>query len=154
MLAASTITHLIKGVLDDCISARGFVSNCGASVRIGLLYGAASEAPCTYVLPGRQKCEQRYGLVQQISREYQIRAFADLNDHPTLTEFELVDRVIWDVRRCMESRELTLPDYVDRIAYAGDQPGYREEGGSIVGAVINYDVMYTVSINDAETPIT
>lgn len=154
MLSASKITFLIKGVLDDCLAERGFPSNCGASVRVGLLYGAASEAPSVYVLPGRQTCEQRYGQTQEIRREYQIRAFADLNDHPTLSEFELVDQVIWDVRRCMESRELTLPDYVDRLAYAGDQPGYREEGGSVVGAVINYDVMYTVSIDDAETPIT
>lgn len=152
-LIATEITRALIDLMGTCVTARGYTSNCGASVYLGQLRGAATQAPAIFVLPGRQSGEVRYGELREVTRSYQITAYADLNDHPTLDEAGLVDLIIWDLRRCVESHEPTLVGLAQRVRYVSDQPGYREDGGSIVGAGLQYEIQYAVNLNDPETAL-
>jgi len=147
LLVSSRITDEFAAVLRGATTARGYTSNVGASVRIGQLRGAAEEAPSCYLVPGRQSPgEARFAHRRLVVRGYEIRGFIDMNDHSTLSDHEAVDLVVWDIRRCVESGRGPLADLVERIAYSGDRPGYREDGGTIVGAAIEYDVVYHVDL--------
>jgi hypothetical protein len=150
-LVPTEITRELAILLADCTTANGYVSNVGAVVQIGQLRGAYQQAPAVFVLPGRQSGTARYGEVREMTRDITVRGFADLNDHPTLDEVELIDTIIWDLRRCIESQSQTLDSLVQRLSYASDRPGYREEGGTIVGAALTYQVQYAVNLNDPET---
>jgi hypothetical protein len=150
-LLATQITRTLADLVSTCTTARGYASNTGASVQVGQIRGTYRQAPAAFVLPGRQSGGGRYGEVREVTREIQVRAFADLNDHPALDEIELIDLVIWDLRRCIESYDESLAALVQRIRYVSDLPGYREEGGTIVGAALTYEIVYLVSITDPET---
>lgn len=150
-LIPTQITDELADVLRTCTTSRGYTSNVGATVHVGQLRGAHKQAPAIFVVPGRQSGDVRYGEVREVTREYVVRAFADLRDHPTLAEEALVDQVIWDVRRAIEAQLEVLLELAQRVRYIGDQPGYHEEGGTIVGAALSYEIQYLVNINDPET---
>jgi hypothetical protein len=141
------ITRRLKAMLEACIPANGYASGVGADVRIGQLRGAATEAPAAFVVPGRETGETIYDESIEMVREFEIKAFADTKAHPTIEDHELVDRVIWDVRQCLESYDAELADLIDGIRFQNARPGYREDGGTLVGASITYEVRYVVNIN-------
>ena len=141
------ITRQIKLMLERCTTANGFVTNLGARVEIARGKAGSEEAPAAFVIPGRQSGEPLYDDAVEQVRAYEITAIADTHDHPDIDDYELVDRLIWDVRRCLETRDEALAELVDSIKYTSDRPGYREDGGTIVGASITYEVRYTLQIH-------
>jgi len=154
-LNATTITAALVTVLRTVTAANGYVSNVGASVRVGEVRGMATQAPACFVIPGRGgPGEARYGEARQVIREYEVRGFASVLDHPTISDYALVDTVIWDIRRAMESYEPAVDSLIQSLAYRGDRPGYREEGGNAVGAAVTYELTYLVTLTDPETVLT
>jgi len=151
-LLATQITQALAARLATATTANGYTSNCGSAVFIGQTRGADRQAPAVFLLPGRQSGEGRYADEREVRREYDIRGFADLNSHPHLSEAALIDLIIWDLRRCCESNNDALTGLIERLSYRSDQPGYREEGGSIVGAALTYEIQYICSITDPTTP--
>jgi len=151
-LVATDITHTLAELVRNCTTRRGYTSNVGAAVYVGLLRGAAQQAPSAWIIPGLQRGSERYGELREVTREYKVSGFADHNDHPSLDEVGLVDLIIWDLRRCIESQDDILAAMVERLRFVSDQPGYREEGGTIVGATLSYELTYLVNLTDPETP--
>jgi hypothetical protein len=149
MLVATQITEAFAAQLRLLTAAHGYTTNVGAEVHVGMLRGAAEQAPACYLLPGRQSAgEGRYGTRRLVLRSYEVRAFVDLRDHPAWSEAQAVDAVIWDVRAGVETAQGALHGLAERLAYQGDRPGYREEGGTLVGAAIDYTVAYFVDLSD------
>jgi hypothetical protein len=159
-LLATQVTEALSARLRGCVAGAGYRSNVGATVRTGRLSAHTTEAPCIYLLPTRGADTRAYGEAAVVyTRQYEIRAFADLNAHPEIVrevdpdaaDADLIDQIIWDVRRCLETGQ-PLPG-VDYLHYLSDTPGYREDGGSTVGAVLLYEVRFAVSLLDPSTPI-
>jgi hypothetical protein len=154
MSASTEITREIATLLRGTTRANGYQSNVGATVFLGQLRGGKTQAPCCYVIPGQHDpTSVMYGAAREVRRSYEIKAIVDANDHATLEDIDLVDLIIWDVRSVIETNEDRLGGLVQRISWTGDRPGYREDGGSLVGASINYDVIYRVNIDDPTTAI-
>ena len=151
MLLPSRITQEIAALLQQCTEARGFLSNVGSDVRIGAYSGDYTEAPALFIVPGRQSAEPRYANHKVVRREYELRAFVSVNDHATLQDYEVIDLVILDVRQCLQKPWAALREIVEQVIYVGDQPGYRESGGVIVGASIQVAVVYDIDLTLPET---
>jgi hypothetical protein len=147
-MLATDITDGVADLLKEALTANGYVSNIGTNVVIGRTKGAAIEAPSAFVIPGRATSTRLYGEVREKVRQYEIRVFADLNDHPTLAEHELVDLLISDVEQILEARSYLLDDLIDRFAHVSEQPGYHESGGSMVGATLTYELTYQITLSD------
>lgn len=152
-LLATEITNALVALLTQCVARRGFVSDVGARVFASLLKADYSQAPAAFIHPGRTTADVLYGEARRVSRVYTITACANSLSHPTLSDAALADQIVWDVRRCIESPDDTLLELVERVRFLNDQPGYREEGGSIVGATLTYEVSYAVDLNDVETAL-
>lgn len=159
-LLATQITEALASRLRGCVAGAGYRSDVGARVRTGRLSASTTEAPCIYLLPTRGVGSMSYGDSAVVySRQYEVRAFADLNAHPELVrevdpdaaDVDLIDQIIWDVRRCLETGP-KLPG-AEYLHYLSDSPGYREGGGSAVGAVLIYEVRFAVSLVDPSTAI-
>jgi hypothetical protein len=158
-LLTTQITEALAARLRGCVAGGGYRSNVGARVRTGRMNANAIEAPCVYVLPTRGTGESIYGAVRY-TRSYELRAFADLNAHPELVreqdpdaaDADLIDQIIWDLRRCIEMPDEPLPG-VDILRYVADTPGYRDDGGSAVGAVLNYELSFVVALADPSTAL-
>lgn len=147
---ATYITEAIAARLRGCTAGAGFASNVGASVQTGQMKAGAADAPCLYIMPGRGIGGALYcDSVVEYTRAYELRAFVDLNSHPELSDCDLIDQIIWDVRRIIEIEPLPGADIVRFIS---DQPGYREDGGNLVGALINYEIVFTVNLSDPSRP--
>lgn len=159
-ILATKITESMADRLRGCVTGAGYRSNAGATVRTGRLSAHTTDAPCIYLLPARGTGSLAYGESAVVyTRQYEIRAFADLNAHPELVrevdpdaaDADLIDQIIWDVRRCLETGA-PLPG-VDYLHFLSDTPGYREDGGSTVGAVLLYEARFAVSVTDPSMPI-
>lgn len=148
-LLATQITEALADRLRGCTAAGGFASDVGATVHTGRVKAGASEAPCISIMPGRGTGTALYGVVQY-TRNYEIRAFVDLNTHPELSDCDLTDQIIWDVRRILETDQ--LPG-VELINFVSDQPGYREDGGTLVGALLNYEIAFLVNMSDPSVSV-
>lgn len=148
-LLATLVTESLAERLRGCTAGAGFSSNVGATVRTGRMSAGAVDAPCTYIIPGRGAGNALYGAVEY-TRAYEIRAFVDLSTHPELSDCDLTDQIIWDVRRIIETD--ALPG-ADGVRFVSDQPGYREDGGNLVGALLNYEITFTVDLSDPSTPL-
>jgi hypothetical protein len=48
--------------------------------------------------------------------------------------------VAWDIRRAIELTADRLGGLIDSIKCTGEQPGFREEGGTLVGAGVTYEL--------------
>lgn len=149
-LVPTAITTALTTRLRGAITAAGCASNVGATVQVGRVKAGAVEAPCCYVTPGRGTETRIYGAVQR-TRAYEVRAFADLNAHPALSDCDLVDQIIFDVRRILEEGAALAG--VQDLRYVADSPGYREDGGTLVGALIEYEVDYIIDLTDPTTPL-
>lgn len=159
LLMSVRVTRALASVLEGCTSANGYISNVGAAVYLGKLRGGAVQAPCINLLPGRHSpADPVYNPQWEQTREIEIRAALDANDYldaaniQTLDDIELVDLVIWDVRRCLALGRAALADLGAELRYQGDQPGYREDGGTVVGASLTYSVTYTADPADPDQP--
>ena len=148
-LIATTITEALADCIRDCTAAKGYSSNVGATVEVGRLAAGATDAPCTYLLPGRGTGGQLYGVIEY-TRAYELRAFVDRAAHPTIADAALVDLIIWDLRRIIE--RAPVPG-VDALRFVSDQPGYREDGGNLVGAILHYEIIFQVSLSDPTTAL-
>lgn len=136
--------------LRGATTAAGCVSNVGATVQVARPAAGAIESPCCYLTPGRSTETRLYGVVQR-TRVYEVRAFADANAHPSLSDWDLADQIIFDVRRTLEEGA-ALPGVQD-LRYVSDSPGYREDGGTLVGALIEYEVEYVIDLTTPTTPL-
>ena len=161
MMLATLITRELGALLTTCTAANGFPSNVGAQVFLGQIQGRAEDAPAIWVVPGPQRETQRYGPIVELARDYSIRAFADLRDGAAwaggdraarnLLEVELVDEIIFDIVRCLDTWDLAdspLIGLVDQIRRNGDRPGYSEDGGTRVGCAVDITVTYRVDFSD------
>lgn len=148
-LLATQITEALAARLRECTADAGRVSDVGRTVQVGRVRAGAIEAPCCYLVPARGSDDPHYGAVRRL-RRYEVRAFADANAHPALSDVDLVDRITWDVRQTVESAR--LPG-ADAVRYVADTPGYREEGGTLVGTLIEYEVGYDVDPANPETAL-
>jgi hypothetical protein len=104
-----------------------------------------------FITPGRESATARYG-VQEVQRDWVFTGFVDTTNAGT-EEHELVDQIIWDIRRCVESRDSTLEGLTERVAFSGADPGYHEDGSTIVGAAVTYQVTYSVDMADPSTAL-
>lgn len=145
MLLASQITERLATLLTACQGV-SYPSQVGATVLIGQTKGAEQQAPCVFLIPERATIEGRYAQ-QQTSRDYRVAAFARLSDHPTDTEHGLIDQIIDDVRRALEARDgvatIGLAALGAEIRFQGSTPGYHEDGGQLVGAALQYQLVFT-----------
>jgi hypothetical protein len=151
-LVATQITDRLAVMAATITTANGYTSNVGASVNVADLRGIGTQAPALFIIPSRQRPTRSYAFAQY-EREYQIKAFADLRDHPSLSDHALVDTVIWDVRQCFETHDTALMALADQVSTDDDQPGYSEDGGSIVGASITLPIHYRVDPTDPDTAL-
>lgn len=150
-LVATQITDRLAAIAATITTANGYPSNVGATVQIGARRGMADQAPAVWIVPSRQTVTDLYDSVE-ISREIDIKAFADLRDHPSLSEHGLVDQVIWDVRKAFGAYDATLAALGD-LTLGNDQPGYSEDGGAIVGAGLTLTTTYRVAVDDPTTAL-
>jgi hypothetical protein len=151
-LLSTQITDRLAAMAATMTSANGYSSNIGASVAIAKQRGMGSDAPATFIIPGRQSITRGYAGQVQVEREVSIKAFADLSDH-ALDEHALVDLVLWDLRRCFGGSDPTLLALADQCSAGDDQPGYSEDGGRIVGGALTLQITYRVAVADPTTPV-
>lgn len=150
MLTATAITTRLAEIGATLTAANGYTTNIGANTSVAQHQGMARHAPALYITPGRQRVTKRYARID-IEREIAIKAFIDLRQHPGVDEYELVDRVIWDLRKGFGTYDAGLMAFADRLRIDDDQPGYSEDGGSICGAAITLAITYTVDPDDPTT---
>lgn len=150
LLIATKHSETIVARLRECVSGAGYRSNVGRTVHMGRLAAGAIEAPCCFVVPGRGADDPLYATIAH-TRTYEIRAFADANDHPELSDWDLVDQIVYDVRRTLEARG-ALPG-LDSLRYVSDTPGYREDGGTLVGVLFEYVATYHLDLSDPSNPV-
>ena len=152
MLVSTAITDRLATMAATMTTANGYASNVGASVKVASQRGMGSDAPATFIVPGRQTVTRGYAGLLEIKREIDIKAFADLADHD-LDDHALVDLVLWDLRKKFGTRDTALMALADQIYPAGDQPGYPEDGGRIVGGALTLEITYRVAVDDPTTPV-
>ena len=153
LLRSVQITHALAALLGTCTRANGYLSNVGATVRLGQLRGAAVQAPCVILIPGRHRPTDAIYAPQSLqAREFEIRAALETNAFPTLSDIELVDAVIWDVRRCLAAGRDALSALDAELRFDGDQPAYRDDGGTVVGAALTYTCTYSADPADPDNP--
>jgi hypothetical protein len=150
-LLATQITEALVAQLQTCTDTEGFETDIGRSVYVGQLRGGAVQAPCLYVLPVRTTDTAAYSDVVELSRRYEIKGFCDAN-HYQISEPALIDLIAWDIRRCLHAAGTGLTNLVRDIVIRDDSPGYREEGGTLVGASLNVEISYAVDMTDPTTP--
>lgn len=144
-IRATQISDRLAVLLADC-QGDDYPSQCGETVLVGQVKGAEQQAPAIFIIPEVLRVEGRYGM-QQVVRDYRLAAFALLSDHPTMSEHALIDQIITDVRDVMESRDRQsrsgLVALGAEVRFQQAQPGYHEDGGDLVGAALQYQVVFT-----------
>lgn len=140
-LVPTSITDRLKTLLQGC-KGTSYPSNVGTTVLVGQVKGAEQQAPCLFMIPERETADQRYAQ-HLMTRTYRLAAFAKLSAHPTLSEHGLIDQIIYDVRKVMETRDSTLAALTNGTPqFISAQPGYHEDGGQIVGAALEYQITF------------
>lgn len=141
-LVSTAITNRLAAIASTITTANGYSSNLGQRVLIAELEAIADQAPALVLIPGRETPSAAYGA-RITQREYEIKAFAKLQDHPSLSANALVDLVIWDLRQVFEQRDSALAALVQsEPEFVSSQPGYAEAGGGLVGAQVTYKLSY------------
>lgn len=146
-LFATTVTELLAERLRGATAAVGYASDVGRSVHVGRTRAGAVEAPCSFVTPGFGAADGAY-FASIYTRRIEIRAFVDANTHPELSDPDLCDQIIWDVRRILEDPSARPIPGLDGLKFISDAPGYREDGGTLVGALLTYEVRFIVDLTD------
>ena len=146
-MIASQITARLAEIAATITTANGYASNVGALVVIGDGQSVSDTAPSLSVIPGRQQTVDFY-RTDEIERDYVVKAFADLRHHPGTEEYELVDIVIWDLRKAFSAYDSTLYGLGCEVMLKDDRPGYSESGGAIVGAALALTINYRVDPSD------
>ena len=139
------ITDRLATLLATCKGA-GYPSQVGTTVLVGQVKGAEQQAPAIFVIPETVNVAAKYGN-DLITRGYRLAAFAKLSDHPTYSEHGLIDQIIRDVRAVMETRDATatigLIALGATVQFQNAAPGYHEDGGQLVGAALQYQIVFT-----------
>ena len=138
-LLATQITDRLAAIAEGITTANGYPSALGEHVIIAPLYTTPDSAPACVIVPGRQRVAYRYSLIET-ERDYEIKGFIDWRDHTGETEHALVDQVIHDLRTAFAAPDATLAGLTERIVLADDEPGYSEEGGTLIGALLRLSV--------------
>jgi hypothetical protein len=138
MTTPAEITAALTASLATATEANGYSSDIGRAVFVGELRGDAVQTPCTFILPGRTTFSG-----PDATRTYDITGYCDASA-AGLSEHGLVDAIAWDIRRCLAAEDPALAALVRQIRVAGDSPGYREDGGSLVGASVAIEVEFGV----------
>lgn len=152
-LLSTQITDRMAAIAAGLRAASGFSTDIGASVQVAPTPVNADSAPACIIVPGVQRASGRYGGVQQIGRDYEVRGFVDWRAHQAIDEHALVDLVLWDLRRGFGTRDAALEGLIERIALRDDRPGYTDEGGSLVGGLLNLTVHYRLNAADPATAL-
>jgi hypothetical protein len=149
------ITIALAERVARCTKQGGCLSNVGASVFVGRNELDFTQAPASYILPGNHVPDTSAYGDTQVRRRFTIRGIVpqseqlELND---IADLALVDSVIWDLRRIIETPEDdTLASLIEKLAFIEDKPAYRTPGGTVVGAILTYEITYSVSITDPST---
>ena len=150
-LVSVQITERLIAIAEGITIGNGYASNVGARVFAAKMRGMADIAPAVFVIPGKQKDEHFYDT-REIVREVEIKAFADVRVHPSLTEYELVDQIIADLRKAFAANDSGLAA-LGEFTINSDQPGYSEDGGNIVGAAISATITYRIAESDPTTAL-
>ena len=154
ILLPTQITTALADRLALARVANGYITDVGATVYQGQLRGGAIQAPCIYLLPGRTAPGKPLMKgVKEKQRAYEIRGFVDSNDHKALSDVALVDLIAWDIERAVELITDRLGGLIDSIRWTGEQPGFREEGGTLVGAGVTYDIVYRTTLADPSAAV-
>lgn len=152
-LLATQITDALIIQLEYCRESDGYTTDVGSMVLPGIMRGGAPQAPCVFVTPGRvTETRDEYGA-HNFTRTYELNGFCDANQYPSLAECELVDRIAWDLRRCLWTAGTGLTSLIRDLRTTGEQPGYREDGGSLVGCALTVEIDYAIDTSDPDTPL-
>lgn len=151
-LVATQITDRLAAIAATITTANGYASNVGATVKVAQLDAIGSDAPACILIPGRQQAESQMGGKAKLSRDYDIKAFVDLRDHPSLPPHELADLVLWDLRRRFSLYDAPLHLLINDISIKDDQPGYPENGGSLVGCSLTLGLSYLITLEPPTAP--
>lgn len=152
-LLATQITDALAAQMATCTAANGYVSNVGRLVLTAQTRAGAVQCPCCVVVPGRTTDQSAYSDVIELTRSYEIRGFADTLSHPALSDAALVDLIGWDIRTCLAAAGTALSDLIRILTVRDETPGYREDGGSMVGATVSVGIEYAVAMSDPSTPV-
>lgn len=141
-LRSTQITDRLAALLATA-KGSGYPSAVGSRVLVGQVKGAEQQAPCVFLLPERETEEELYNRKGVIARDYRLAAYAKRSAHPSLSEHALVDQIIYDLRKVLETRDATLAGLLEsgpRLLQV--TPGFHEDGGQIVGAALSYQLQY------------
>lgn len=152
MLISTQITARLVEILSGCTALNGYLSDCGAQVRVGQTRGTASQAPCIYLTPGKEHVEARYGA-SLFSRQYTITGLGHTIQHQSWEEYELVDRIALDVRRVLAIPDEPLQALIESMQFNDSTPGYTDEGGTLCGAALTYTIRYHADPTDPDTAL-
>lgn len=147
-LIATRITDRLAAMAAELTPANGYPSNIGANVLVARLDAIGREAPACILLPGRSRVEVIYNGRAQVTRSYTVQAFVDTRQHPSTGAHALADQVLWDLRRRFETYDTDLYALIDSLAAEGDQPGYSQDGGALVGGALDLSLTYRVALDD------
>jgi hypothetical protein len=142
-MIATDITDRIVALCGTITVANGYTLDLGNSVVVGRSSAGEPEAPAIYVMPGADTAEAGYGHTQ-MRREYRILAYAEDDAVDGVSAWGLVDAMIWDIRRCLEAYDASIAALNCTLMFQRSEPGYREPGGSLVGAAVTYTALYTI----------
>lgn len=144
-LKPTVITDRIAALLATATGI-GYPSLVGTSVLVGQVKGAEQQAPCVFIIPEQEQFDGAYGQ-HLMRRDYRLAAFAALSGYPTYSEHGLIDQIIYDVRKIMETRDGTagigLAAIGAEVRFVSATPGYHEDGGDLVGAALQYTLHFT-----------
>ncbi len=140
-MIATDVTDALVTMLAQVRRSNDYGTDIGADVRVAAASPKADEAPLTIVNPGPEREDPGYGF-GMLNRQITIVGIAQTDDHPDLQPHALVDKVIHDIRTCINAVNSLLDDLCEQVQIVKAQPGHREAGGTAVGASVEIKVIY------------
>ena len=148
---ASQITQALAEQLATC-RAPGYPSDVGRTVLVGQPAGLLTTTPCVVISPGASRdLRNDYGLTD-ITRAYEISGFLD-DDTLGLPDYELVDQIAYDIRRCIAAAGTDLTSLIRDIRVIEDAPGYRDAAAALLGCVVSIEIDFSYSPDAPDTPV-
>ena len=152
-LLATQITDALVARMATVTAINGYPSEIGRTVFSGTLKGDAVQAPCVFVTPGRTTDTAAYSGILESTRTYDLVGYCDSTSYPDMSDHAIVDAIAWDIRRALAATDPALAALVRQIRFISDSPGYREDGGNLVGASVVIEIDYAVALTDPSTPV-
>ena len=149
------ITAQMAVLLGQISPLEGYRTDVGTNVQVRLVAGQATQAPVCYLTPEREigapeygntVCESTYSVTVIVGRkDVWIQDYPDAD-----AEWVIIDSLIGDVRKALESRDATLEALIERLRYDGAEPAYREDAGELIGAKLTYSIQYRIAKGDPD----